>query len=94
MSLVQNITVKKDDDGVRLDRWFKRHFPDLAHVTLEKCLRKGDIRVDKKRVKSNTRLEEGQVIRVPPYKPKHLSTPKITKKVLFLFLNFIKCIII
>lgn len=74
MSGVQNITVKKDDDGIRLDRWFKRHFPDLSHITLEKLLRKGDVRVDKKRAKSNLRLEQGQVIRVPPYKPKSLTT--------------------
>lgn len=79
MSGVQNITVSKDDDGVRLDRWFKRHYPDLAHITLEKALRKGDIRVDKKRIKSNARLEEGQVVRVPPYKPRSIATTKVAK---------------
>lgn len=70
MAGVQNITVSKDDDGIRLDRWFKRNFPDFPHVTMEKALRKGDIRVDKKRAKSNSRLEEGQVVRVPPFKPR------------------------
>ena len=70
MAGVQNITVSKDDDGIRLDRWFKRNFPDFPHVAIEKALRKGDIRVDKKRVKSNARLEQGQVVRVPPFKPK------------------------
>ncbi len=70
MAGVQNIKVAKDDDGIRLDRWFKRHFPDFPHITMEKGLRKGDIRVDKKRVKSNVRLEQGQIVRVPPYKPR------------------------
>jgi len=70
MAGVQNIKVSKEDDGIRLDRWFKRHFPDFAYVTMEKALRKGDIRVDKKRIKSNARLEEGQIVRVPPFKPK------------------------
>lgn len=70
MSGVQNITVSRDDNGIRLDRWFKRNFPSFPHVTMEKAMRKGDIRVDKKRVKSNFRLEEGQVVRVPPFKPK------------------------
>lgn len=70
MAGVQNIKVSKDDDGIRLDRWFKRNFPDFPHVTMEKALRKGDIRVDKKRVKSNARLEVGQIVRVPPFKPR------------------------
>ncbi len=70
MAGVQNIAVSREDNGIRLDRWFKRHFPDFPHITMEKSLRKGDIRVDKKRVKSNARLEEGQMVRVPPYKPR------------------------
>ena len=61
---VQQITVSHDDNGIRLDRWFKRHFPDFSYVAIEKALRKGDIRVDKKRVKSSVRLEEGQNIDV------------------------------
>ena len=68
MAGVQHINVSSEDDGVRLDRWFKRNFPDFPHIAMEKALRKGDIRVDKKRAKSNLRLEEGQVVRVPPYK--------------------------
>lgn len=76
MAGVQNVTISKEDDGIRLDRWFKRHFPDFSHVAMEKSLRKGDIRVDKKRVKSNARLETGQVVRVPPYKPREVVKTK------------------
>ncbi len=67
MSGVQNIQVHGDEAGIRLDRWFKRHVPDLGHGRLEKLLRKGQIRVDGKRAKSSTRLEEGQSIRIPPF---------------------------
>jgi 23S rRNA pseudouridine955/2504/2580 synthase len=63
---VQNITVSPDDSDIRLDRWFKRHFPDVGHGLLEKWLRTGQVRVDGKRAKSNQRLEPGQDIRVPP----------------------------
>jgi 23S rRNA pseudouridine955/2504/2580 synthase len=66
MSRVQHLVVTKDEAEQRLDRWFKAHIPGLTHGQLEKFLRKGDIRVDKKRVKANTRLEEGQTVRVPP----------------------------
>ncbi|MGD1878464.1 MAG: RluA family pseudouridine synthase [Kiloniellaceae bacterium] len=69
MSGVEQITVAADDSGQRLDRWFKRHYPQLTHGRLEKMLRKGEVRVDGRRVKASERLEEGQVVRVPPMPP-------------------------
>ena len=33
-------TIDVDDDGIRIDRWFKRHYPNVTHVLLEKLLRK------------------------------------------------------
>lgn len=74
MSRVQHLIVSEDEADQRLDRWFKAHFPGMTHGQLEKHLRKGDIRVDKKRSKANDRLEAGQTVRVPPlpddiYKP-------------------------
>ncbi len=58
--------VEKDEAGVRLDRWFKRHYPGLGHGALEKLLRTGQVRVDGKRAKASDRLEAGQAIRIPP----------------------------
>lgn len=66
MSAVETRVVTADETDVRLDRWFARHFPYLNHGRLEKLLRTGQIRVDGKRVKANTRLIEGQSVRVPP----------------------------
>jgi 23S rRNA pseudouridine955/2504/2580 synthase len=63
---VQAIAVAEDEAGIRLDRWFKRHFPGLSHGRLEKLLRKGQIRVEGKRAKSGQRLAGGELIRVPP----------------------------
>lgn len=63
---VQTLTVSSDEADIRLDRWFKRHFPDVGHGLLEKWLRTGQVRVAGKRAKSNQRLEAGQDIRVPP----------------------------
>ncbi len=51
---------------MRLDRWFKVHFPELRHGELEKLLRKGQIRVAGGRVKANRRLEFGEDVRIPP----------------------------
>ena len=66
MSSVESITIGRDEAEQRLDRWFKRRFPELTHGRLEKLLRTGQVRVDGKRIKANHRLEPGQVVRVPP----------------------------
>lgn len=69
MTGVQTLTVSPDEDEIRLDRWFKRHFPDITHGRLEKLLRTGQVRIDGKRVKANQRLTAGQLVRVPPLTP-------------------------
>ncbi len=66
MSGVVQRVIKADEDGVRLDRWFSRHFPQLTHGSLEKLLRTGQVRVDGARVKANHRVGKGQKVRVPP----------------------------
>lgn len=66
MSGVQHITVADADGDQRLDRWLRMIFPQLTQGRIEKMCRKGDLRVDKGRVKSSTRLLAGQVVRVPP----------------------------
>ncbi len=63
---VRQFTVRADDDGVRLDRWFKRHLPQVGFATVSRWARTGQIRVDGKRVKPEDRLATGQVLRVPP----------------------------
>ena len=60
-------TVSGDEDGLRVDRWFKRHFAGLSHGQLQKWLRKGLVRLDGKRVDSSDRVASGQVLRLPPF---------------------------
>ena len=62
---VETITVERDEDGIRLDRWFKVHFPDVTYGYLQKLLRSGQVRVNSKRVQANARLQPGEQIRVP-----------------------------
>ncbi|QRG05016.1 RluA family pseudouridine synthase [Xanthobacter dioxanivorans] len=59
-------TVAEDEAGMRLDRWFKAHFPDLSFGHLQKLVRTGQVRVDGGRVKTSSRLEPGQSVRIPP----------------------------
>ncbi len=58
--------IDSDEDGIRLDRWFKRHFPSLTHGELQKLLRTGQVRLDGKRAEASDRVATGQSVRVPP----------------------------
>jgi 23S rRNA pseudouridine955/2504/2580 synthase len=66
MAEVSSANIDTDDDGIRLDRWFKRHYPALGHGALEKLLRTGQVRLDGKRAKAGDRISTGQTLRLPP----------------------------
>ncbi len=66
---VRQFTVGTDDDGIRLDRWFKRHMESVPFTTVAKWARTGQLRLDGNRAAPGDRIEAGQVIRVPPAEP-------------------------
>ena len=66
MREVRILFVDKGEEGVRLDRWFKRRWPHLNHIHLQKLTRTGQIRVDGARARPDTRLAAGAQVRVPP----------------------------
>jgi len=77
---VETIKVAKADAGLRLDKWFKTHFPEVSHGYLQKLLRSGQVRVDSKRVQASERLEAGAQVRVPKVArqaAKTKSSPKV-----------------
>ena len=79
--MVRNLTISADEADLRLDRWFRRHFPGIRQGRLEKLLRTGQIRVDGKRAKSGLRLAAGQIVRIPPgveaEEPSHDGRPPV-----------------
>lgn len=66
MTGVQTLTVAEDEGEQRLDRWFKRRFPQVTQGAVEKMCRTGQVRVDGGRAKASDRVAPGQSIRVPP----------------------------
>ena len=64
--MAETTRIAHDEDGIRLDRWFKRRYPALTHGWLEKLLRTGQVRLDGKRAKAADRIAMGQEVRVPP----------------------------
>jgi len=70
---VQTLTVTGDEAGMRVDRFLEARFPDLSFSHIQRVIRKGELRVDGKRVDSKDRLEAGRAVRVPPLR---LDAPK------------------
>ncbi len=66
MSEVKLVTVAKQDDAIRLDRWFARHYPALKNGQLQRLIRGKNIRVNQAKTSADYRLKEGDIIRIPP----------------------------
>jgi 23S rRNA pseudouridine955/2504/2580 synthase len=81
MTTADTVTVAGEDGSVRLDRWFKRHYPALGHSRLERLLRTGHIRVDGKRARSGDRVAAGQAIRIPPLDEMTAPAPQVLRQV-------------
>ena len=76
MSRARIATVAAGDHDIRLDRWFRRHFPNLGHGHLEKLLRTGQIRVNGGRARASTRVAAGCAVRIPPGLSENFARPE------------------
>lgn len=70
---VQTVTVTSDEGGMRVDRFFEARFPGLSFSHIQRIIRKGEVRVNGRRIEPKDRLEAGQAVRVPPLR---LDQPK------------------
>ncbi|MEO5774797.1 MAG: RluA family pseudouridine synthase [Sphingomicrobium sp.] len=61
----KTFTIGEDDDGIRLDRWFKRHQPDVSFNIVSRWARTGQLRLDDKKAAPGDRIAAGQRIRFP-----------------------------
>ncbi len=64
---IEKRAVTPGDDGLRLDRWLKKHYPALPHGLVQKLVRTGQVRVDGGRAKADARLAAGQEVRIPTH---------------------------
>ncbi len=58
--------VKGDEAGQRIDNFLMRHFKSVPRSRVYRLLRKGEVRVNRKRVDAEYRLAEGDAVRLPP----------------------------
>jgi 23S rRNA pseudouridine955/2504/2580 synthase len=84
VSEARTFIVDDDDDGIRLDRWFKRHMPDVSFNIVSRWARTGQLRLGGKRAAPGDRIEAGQEIRIPPLEtaPARTARPQRKREVL------------
>src|ERR1700741_4552151 len=84
MPEARTFTVSEDDDGIRLDRWFKRHMPDVRFNIVSRWARTGQLRLNGRKAVPGDRIETGQEIRIPPLEaaPARSARPKPKRETL------------
>ena len=80
MSDARLIQVSAEDDGQRLDRWLKKNVPDIPYALAQKLIRKGAIKIDGRKAKTDARLAAGQEVRLPPVEARSLPKKKAPAK--------------
>ena len=70
---VQNLRVDPESDGQRLDNYLLRHLKGAPKTLIYRIIRSGEVRLNKGRASADTRVQAGDMVRVPPLR---LSAPK------------------
>jgi 23S rRNA pseudouridine955/2504/2580 synthase len=76
----REVVIGPEDDGIRLDRWFRRHMPEASFNQVARWARTGQLRLDGKRAKPGDRIAHGQLLRVPPVEPEAAPEPRATRR--------------
>ena len=63
----KNLKVDANNDQRRLDNFLTYKFPNLPKSKIYSMIRKGEIRINSKRCKAQTKISLGDEIRLPPY---------------------------
>ena len=64
--MAEPVKISPTEDGIRLMRWFGRHYPKLSMGEFRKLCRTGQIRINAGRCRGNEILSSGDIIRIPP----------------------------
>jgi 23S rRNA pseudouridine955/2504/2580 synthase len=66
--------ISEDEDGQRVDNYLIKRLKGVPKSKIYQIIRKGEVRLDKGRVKPSTKLSAGQTLRIPPVKTSSLDT--------------------
>ncbi len=73
---LKTITITADDDGIRLDRYFKRHHPNISFGVIAKLTRKKQIKLNGKRADISTKLTSGDTLIYPSLQEQDMPRPE------------------
>ncbi|APW36950.1 ribosomal large subunit pseudouridine synthase C [Rhodoferax koreense] len=73
---VKLVTVDEDGAGQRLDNFLMRHLKGVPKTHVYRIIRSGEVRINKGRAAADTRLAEGDVVRLPPVRTSERATEK------------------
>ncbi len=90
-SRVEFVTVSPEQDGQRIDNFLLRHLKGVPKTLIYRILRKGEVRVNKGRIKPDYRVQAGDEIRIPPVRrsteqkrpPSSRSVASLTDRILY-----------
>lgn len=63
---VQFVDIDDDMAGQRIDNFLRNQLKSIPKSMVYRILRKGEVRVNKKRVKAEYKLQAGDLVRIPP----------------------------
>lgn len=74
-SAVRVLCVDVESDGQRIDNFLLRHLKGVPRSHIYRVMRRGEVRVNKGRVKASHRLRTGDLVRIPPVRTALAETP-------------------
>src|SRR5210317_1109949 len=77
---VRHVAVDDGSSGQRLDNFLLREMKGVPRTRLYRALRKGEVRVNKGRVRADYRLVAGDIVRIPPFRrPEPAAVPVVPR---------------
>ncbi len=73
---VKSLSIDADEAGQRLDNYLMRQLKGVPKTHIYRIIRSGEVRINKGRVSAETRLNAGDVVRLPPVRVSERATEK------------------
>ena len=74
---VKYVEATSEDVGQRVDNFLMRQFRNVPKSLIYRVIRRGEVRINKGRVKQSTRIKEGDIVRLPPIRVPEKSVNKV-----------------
>lgn len=75
---VKIVAITADDAGQRIDNFLRTQLKGVPKSMIYRILRKGEVRVNKKRIKPEYKLEAGDEVRIPPVRVAEREEPAVS----------------